>query len=104
MSIEEKIETICKEIYGAGEVVYLDEAKENIAKAKEYGYTNTPVCIAKTPASLTDDAKVLGCPKDFTITIRDIKINSGSGFIVAYAGSIMTLPGLGRHSRYESYE
>ncbi len=104
LSIEEKIETICKEIYGAGEVVYLDEAKENIAKAKEYGYTNTPVCIAKTPASLTDDAKVLGCPKDFTITIRDIKINSGSGFIVAYAGSIMTHPGLGRHSRYESYE
>ncbi len=104
MSIEDKINKICSEIYGAKEVVYLDEAKEKINIAKENGYSNLPICIAKTPASLTDDAKVLGRPTDFTITIRDIKINSGAGFIVAYAGNIMTLPGLGKNSRYKDYK
>ncbi len=104
LSIEEKIEKICKEIYGAGKVEFLNEAKQNIKNAIEYGYEKLPVCIAKTPASLTDDAKVLGRPTGFTITIRDIKINSGAGFIVAYAGNIMTLPGLGKNSRYKEYE
>ncbi len=104
LTIEEKIEKICKEIYGAGSVEFLDAAKENIKNAVEFGYGNYPVCIAKTPASLTDDAKVLGRPEGFTITIRDIKINSGAGFIVAYAGDIMTLPGLGKNSRYKQYE
>lgn len=104
MSIEDKITKICKQIYGAANVEFLDEAKEKIAKANEFGYTNIPVCIAKTPASLTDDAEILGRPEGFTITIRDIKINSGAGFIVAYAGNIMTLPGLGKNSRYKNYE
>lgn len=104
LTIEEKIEKICREIYGADSVEFLDDAKENIKNAVEYGYGNLPVCIAKTPASLTDDAKVLGRPSGFNITIRDIKINSGAGFIVAYAGNIMTLPGLGKNSRYKQYE
>ena len=103
IDVEEKITTICKEIYGAKDVVFLDAAVENIKRAKENGYNNVPVCIAKTPASLTDDAKVLGCPKDFTITIRDIKISAGAGFIVAYAGNIMTLPGLGKSSKYKDF-
>ena len=104
LSIEEKINKICKEIYGAKEVVFLDEAKEKIQIANENGYSYYPVCIAKTPASLTDDAKVLGRPEGFTITIRDIKISAGPGFIVAYAGNIMTLPGLGRNSKYKEYK
>ena len=103
LTIEEKIEKICKEIYGAASVEFLDDAKENIKNAVEYGYSDLPVCIAKTPASLTDDAKILGKPSDFTIKIRDIKINSGAGFIVAYAGNIMTLPGLGKNSRYKDF-
>ncbi len=103
MPIEDKIEKICKEIYGAEKVEFLDAAKEKIEKANEFGYSTTPVCIAKTPASLTDDAKVLGRPEGFTITIRDIKINGGAGFIVAYAGNIMTLPGLGKSSKYKDF-
>jgi formate--tetrahydrofolate ligase len=104
LTIEEKIEKICKEIYGADNVVFLDDAIENINKAKQFGYNNLPVCIAKTPSSLTDDAKILGRPTGFSITIRNIKINSGAGFIVAYAGNIMTLPGLGKTSKYRDYE
>lgn len=104
LSIEEKIRKICTDIYGADDVVFLDEAKKNIHKAEEYGYGNFPVCIAKTPASLTDDAKILGRPTGFKITIRDIKINAGAEFIVAYSGDIMTLPGLGKNSRYKQYE
>lgn len=104
LSIEEKVNKICKEIYGAGEVVFLDKAKEKIKMANENGYGNYPVCIAKTPASLTDDAKVLGRPEGFTITIRDIKISAGPGFIVCYAGNIMTLPGLGKNSKYKEYK
>ncbi len=104
LTIEEKIEKICKEIYGASDVEFLDEAKENIKKAVKFGYEKLPVCIAKTPSSLTDDAKILGRPSGFKITIKNIKINSGAGFIVAYAGNIMTLPGLGKNSRYKDYE
>ena len=104
LTIEEKINKICKEIYGAKDVVFLDLAKEKIQIANENGYSNYPVCIAKTPASLTDDAKVLGRPEGFTVTIRDIKISAGPGFIVAYAGNIMTLPGLGRKSKYMDYK
>ena len=103
LSIEDKINKICKEIYGAKDVVFLDDAKANIAKAKQFGYNSLPVCIAKTPASLTDDAKILGRPTDFVVTIRDIKISSGAGFIVAYAGNIMTLPGLGKSSKYKDF-
>ena len=83
---------------------FLDETKENIKKAVKFGYEKLPVCIAKTPSSLTDDAKILGRPSGFKITIKNIKINSGAGFIVAYAGNIMTLPGLGKNSRYKDYE
>ena len=104
LSIEEKVEKICKDIYGASGVEFLDDAKENIKKAVEYGYSNLPVCIAKTPASLTDNAKILGRPTDFTITIRDIKINAGAGFIVAYAGNIMTLTGLRKSSKYKDFK
>ncbi len=103
MPIEEKINKICKEIYGAGNVKFLDDALKNIEAANNNGYSNLPVCIAKTPASLTDDAKVLGRPTGFEITIRDIKIDAGAGFIVAYAGNIMTLPGLGKISKYKDF-
>ena len=102
-SIKTKIEKVCKEIYGADDVIYLDEAEKNIEHANNLGYSNLPICIAKTPASLTDDAKVLGRPKKFKITIRDIKIDAGAGFIVCYAGNIMTLPGLGKSSKYKDF-
>ena len=75
LKIEEKVNAIVTRIYGGDGVTFSAKAKKAIKQLEELGLDKKPVCIAKTPASLTDDAKVLGCPKDFTITIRDIKIN-----------------------------
>ena len=94
LSIQEKINTVCKEIYGAGEVVYTDKALEQIKEFTELGFGKTPVCIAKTPQSLTDDPKVLGAPTGFTVTIREVRLSAGANFIVPLTGAIMTMPGL----------
>ena len=94
LPIKEKIETICKEIYGAGNVVYTDEANKQIEDFTKLGFDKTPICIAKTPQSLTDDPKVLGAPKGFTVTIREVRLSAGANFIVPLTGAIMTMPGL----------
>ncbi len=94
LSVEEKIETIAKEIYGADGVSYSKQARKSLAEIKNLGGDKMPVCIAKTQYSLSDDASLLGRPQGFKITIRDLKISSGAGFVVAYAGDIMTMPGL----------
>lgn len=93
-SIEEKIETISKNIYGAKDVVYSDEAKAVMKRIEELGAGDLPICMAKTQMSFTDDATKLGAPEDFTIHIRDMRLSNGAGFIVALTGSIMTMPGL----------
>ena len=93
-SIKNKIEKICKEIYHAKDVVYTEEAEEQIKKYNKLGYDKIPVCIAKTPLSFTDNAKIQGAPDDFVITIREIRLSAGAGFVVALTGSIMTMPGL----------
>lgn len=97
LSIKEKIETIAKEIYGAKAVAYSDAASKEIAHLEKLGFDKMPICMAKTQYSLSDDAKKLGCPKDFTMTIRDLYVSAGAGFIVAITGSIMTMPGLSAH-------
>jgi len=94
LSIEEKIETICKEIYGADGVVFTKEAQNAIKKFKELGYGHLPVCMAKTQYSLTDDPSILGRPSGFKITVREARLSAGAGFIVAITGTIMTMPGL----------
>ena len=94
LSIEEKIETIAKEIYGARRVSYSKAAKKSLAKIAEMGMESFPVCMAKTQYSLSDDAKKLGRPTDFDITVNEIYVSAGAGFIVAITGSIMTMPGL----------
>ena len=94
LPIKEKIEIVCKEIYRAKEVVYTDAALEQIESFSKLGYDKTPVCIAKTPLSFTDNAKVLGAPDDFVITIREVRISAGANFVVCLTGSIMTMPGL----------
>ena len=94
LSIEEKIETIAKEIYGARSVSYSKAAKKSLAKIAEMGMESFPVCMAKTQYSLSDDAKKLGRPTDFDITVNEIYVSAGAGFIVAITGSIMTMPGL----------
>lgn len=94
LSIKDKIKKIAKEIYRASNVIFIEEAEKNVAKFEQMGFGNTPVCIAKTPQSFTDDAKIYGTPKDFTITVRDVTLSSGAGFVVALTGNILTLPGL----------
>ena len=93
-TIKEKIETICKEIYGAGEIVYTDDANRQIEEFTRLGFGKTPVCIAKTPQSLTDDPKVLGAPTGFTVTIREVRLSAGANFVVPLTGAVMTMPGL----------
>ena len=92
--IAEKIEIICREMYGADGVNLTDEVKAEIARIEELGFGGLPVCMAKTPASLTDNAKIKGRPTGFKITINDVKLRSGAGFVVAYANKVLTMPGL----------
>ncbi len=92
--IKEKIETIAREIYGAGGVDYTAAAEKNIAQCEAMGLAGTPICIAKTQYSFSDDPNKLGRPTGFRLTIRDVYPSAGAGFVVALAGDIMTMPGL----------
>ncbi len=94
LSIEEKIESIAKNIYRAGNVTFTAKAKKEIEQINLLGQASLPVCIAKTQYSLSDDPSLLGAPSGFTITVRDVKLSAGAGFIVALTGDIMTMPGL----------
>ncbi len=93
-SIKDKITTICKEIYGAGNVEFSSQAKTQMKAMKKNGWDNLPICMAKTQYSFSDNPKLLGRPEGFTITIRELKPSIGAGFIVALTGDIMTMPGL----------
>ena len=93
-SIEEKLETICKKIYHADGVQLTDGAKKQAAKLTELGFAGFPICMAKTQYSFSDNQKLLGAPKGFTVTVRNLKVSAGAGFIVALTGDIMTMPGL----------
>lgn len=101
LSIEEKIETIAGEIYGAGSVAYTPLAKRAIERITDLGYGKLPVCMAKNQYSLSDDPKKLGRPSGFELTIREVYVSAGAGFIVAITGTIMTMPGLPKHPAAE---
>ncbi|MBQ1371432.1 MAG: formate--tetrahydrofolate ligase, partial [Oscillospiraceae bacterium] len=92
--LREKIETIARRIYHAGQVNFLPAAAKQLAELEALGYGNLPICVAKTQYSFTDDQNILGAPENFTITVREVKISAGAGFVVALTGSIMTMPGL----------
>ena len=92
--IKTKIETVAKNIYGAGEVVYTKEAEKAISQMEANGYGQLPVCIAKTQASLTDDSKVKGAPRGWTLTVREVNLSAGAGFIVPVCGTLTLMPGL----------
>ena len=92
--IKQKIGIIAREIYGACGVSFTKEAGKEIANLETLGYKNLPICMAKTQYSLSDDPKLLGWPHNFKITVRQIRVSAGAGFIVALTGEIMTLPGL----------
>ena len=93
-SIKEKIEKVANKIYGAKGVEYSEEALKEIQKIEELGYGNLPVCIAKTQYSFSDDPKNLECKNNYNITVRNVELKSGAGFVVVLAGKIMTMPGL----------
>ena len=93
-SIKDKINAIATRVYGADGVDYTKNAEQQIKKLTELGFDKCPVCIAKTQYSLSDDPTKLGRPTGFRITVRNIKISAGAGFIVALTGDIMTMPGL----------
>lgn len=93
-TIKEKLSIIAKEIYRADGVSYTTGAEKAIKEIEAIGFDKLPVCVAKTQYSLSDEPTKLGCPKDFTITVRDVKLSAGAGFVVALTGDIMTMPGL----------
>ena len=101
-SIKEKIEKVSFEIYHANKVNYLPLALEEISNLEKLGLDKLPICVAKTQYSISDDPKKLGFPFDYEITVRDVKISNGAGFIVVYMGKIMTMPGLSKTPAYEN--
>ena len=94
LPIREKIEKIAAEIYGAASVTYVGTAESQIARLETLGFGNLPICMAKTQYSLSDDPSLLGRPEGFTVTVRDVYVSAGAGFIVVLTGSVMTMPGL----------
>ena len=100
-TIEEKIEAVVKKIYGGKGINILPAAQKQIAALNENGFASFPVCIAKTQYSFSDDPALLGAPEDFTVTVKNIKISAGAGFIVVLTGDIMTMPGLPKHPAAE---
>ncbi|NLG02366.1 MAG: formate--tetrahydrofolate ligase, partial [Clostridia bacterium] len=96
ISLKLKIETVAKEIYGAEGVDFLPNVESEILRMEQLGFDKFPVCMAKTQYSLSDDPKKLGAPKGFRITVRDLYVSAGAGFVVALTGSIMTMPGLSK--------
>ena len=93
-SIKDKITKIAQTCYGAGAVAFSDEAEAQIALYEKQGWDHMPICMAKTPTSLSDQDKLYGAPKDFTITVRELRPSLGAGFIVALTGNVLTMPGL----------
>lgn len=94
MSISEKIEAVVKKVYGGDGINIMPNAKKQIAQLEELGFGKCPVCIAKTQYSFSDDPTKLGAPENFTVTVKNVKISAGAGFVVVLTGDILTMPGL----------
>ena len=103
-SIQDKLEQIVQKIYGGSRAVLTASAQKQAAQLEALGYGNCPICVAKTQYSLSDDPNKLGAPEDFTVTVRNLKISAGAGFIVALTGEIMTMPGLPKCPAAESID
>ncbi|MGD2115328.1 MAG: formate--tetrahydrofolate ligase, partial [Acidobacteriota bacterium] len=93
---ETKMETIATKIYGAGDIVYTKEAERDLDEIRRLGYEDLPLCVAKTPASLSDDPGLPGRPRDFPVTVRGVILSAGAGFLVPLLGNILRMPGLPR--------
>ena len=91
-----KIEAVASKMYGARQVLFTKAAKRDLREIERLGYAHLPVCLAKVPGSLTDDPKRRGRPRDFDITVRELQVNAGAGFLVVLTGDIVRMPGLPR--------
>ena len=94
LSIEEKIEAVVRKIYGGDGITVMPNAKKQIAQLEALGFSKCPVCIAKTQYSFSDDPTKLGAPEHFTVTVKNVKVSAGAGFVVVLTGDILTMPGL----------
>ncbi len=104
ISLHAKIEAVAREIYRADHVAYLPAAEKGLRWLETHGYDRLPVCIAKTQYSFSDDASALGAPAGHTLTVRDVKVSAGAGFVVVYAGTITTMPGLPRRPAAQAFD
>jgi formate--tetrahydrofolate ligase len=102
--VEKKIEAIASKMYGAKHIDYTAKAKKDLEKINGLGLDKLPVCIAKTQKSLSDNPELIGRPKDFVVTVREIEIASGAGFIIPITGDIMRMPGLPEHPASENID
>jgi formate--tetrahydrofolate ligase len=91
---EEKIRKVARTVYGAKDVLFTAHAEKNLQRIRDLGYGDLPICIAKTQLSLTDDPAVFGRPRDFFVTVREVRLSAGAGFLVPLTGEMMTMPGL----------
>ncbi|MGE3912984.1 MAG: formate--tetrahydrofolate ligase [Chloroflexota bacterium] len=103
-SIEEKIRTVAQQLYGADDIELLPRARRQVAQYEAQGLGGLPICMAKTPLSLSDDAAKKGRPTGFTITIREVRAYAGAGFLAPIAGEIMTMPGLPSRAAYQQID
>ena len=103
-SIESKLESIARKVYGADGIILTDQALKDLSQIESLGFDKLPICIAKTQNSLSDDTNKIGRPRNFKITVRELKISSGAGFIVALTGNILTMPGLPKHPAAENMD
>lgn len=104
LPLQEKVDCICREIYGADGVSYAPEALRRLSQYQAQGYGHLPVCIAKTQYSLSDNPDLKGRPRGFTVSVKEVRLSAGAGFIVALAGTIMTMPGLGKTPAAENID
>ena len=102
--VKAKIGAIAGKIYGADRVIFTKDAEHDILRIESHGYSDLPICMAKTQFSLSDDPGLLGAPKGFSITVKRLKVSAGAGFIIAFTGDIMTMPGLPKHPAAENMD
>lgn len=102
--VEDKVHTIATEIYGANDIYFEKKALKNLARYKKLGYEDLPICIAKTQSSLSDDSSLKGAPKDFTLTVTDVQLSAGAGFLVIICGNMMLMPGLPKRPAAEDMD
>jgi formate--tetrahydrofolate ligase len=104
MGLAEKVETLATKIYGADGVDFSAEARAQLKQITNLGYAGLPICVAKTPASLSDDPKLSGRPRGFNISVSGARVSAGAGFVVIYTGKIMTMPGLPKRPAAQSID